>query len=204
MKKNSENKKIQIFLGVVGILAITFTYQYFKNVQQQEFREIAKADKEQKEKDIEQGETKVPPTRGIASVPKASIITKFKDRTIVGSVTKNSDFPISNKVNKEWEKLAYKRLTAMIEPGVKLEIKKVKPVLFVQHDIGTYVEHVKIVLKKKNGLKSAYDAYINSQTGGVIRTWNRTKFEIRPKAFLKAQGNEFIGTPLKIQSKTSI
>ena len=88
MKKNSENKKIQIFLGVVGILAVTFTYQYFKNVQHNEFIEMAKADKEQKEKDHGQEEKKVSPSRGIASVPPTSIITKFKDRTIVGSVTK--------------------------------------------------------------------------------------------------------------------
>ena len=204
MKKNSENKKIQLFLGVIGLLAVTFTYQYFKDVQHKEFKELAKANKEKKEKDVEQKETKIIPTRGIASIPKASIITKFKDRTIVGSVTKKSDFPISNKVNKEWKKLAYKKLTAMIHPDVKLEIREVKPVLFVQHDIGTYVEHVKIILRKKTGLKSAYDAYVNSQSGAIIRTWNRTKFEIKPKPFLKAKGNEFVGTPLKIQPKTSL
>lgn len=202
MKKNSDNKKIQIFLSVIALLAVTFTYQYFKKIQHSELKDLAKSSKEKTS--TQDKSTIKNQARTIASVQKSSLLAKIKDRKVVGFVSNDKDFPITNKINKEWKKLAYKKLNSLINSDIKLEITPVKSLVYVQYNMGTYVEHVKIVLRKSSGLKSAYDAYIDSQTGLILRTWNRTKFEIRPKAFLNAEGKEFVAVPLKTQSKTSI
>lgn len=204
MKKNKPINKLHLSLAVISILAVTFTYQYFKKIQIREFREIAKNEKNIKSnsKDIKRMD-KVQ-KRKIASIPKSSVITKFQNRQIVGSLNQQKDFPINNKVNKEWKKLAYNRLNKMTDKKIKIEIRPVAPILFVKHNMGRYVEHVKVILKKENGLRSAYDAYVDSQSGAIVRTWNRTKFEVKPKLRIQSQGNEFVGLPLNKVKGTSI
>lgn len=208
MKKYNDNKKIQIFLSVVALLAVSFSYQYFDKVQTKEMKKVkstAKIEKKIIKNQIHPTKEKAKkPSRKIASVPSSSVINKIQDRKIVGLSRIDKDFPITNSINKDWKTLAIKKLSHSIEDGTKIEIQLVKPALYVKHNIGRYVEHVKISFKKPSGLKSGYDAYIDSQTGHVVQTWNQTQFEIVPKYTLKSHGNEFIGVPLKKQPKTSL
>lgn len=203
MKKNKN--RIKKFLGITTVLAVTFSYQYLKKIQHNEFREMAKINNAKVIKSKNQKSLKTAPSRNIASVATSSIITKFKNRQVVGLLGKEKkNFIINNKINKDWKKLALNRLNKMVGQNIKLEIQNVKPVLFIKHNMGKYAEHVKIILKKESGLKSAYDAYVDSQTGAIIRTWNRTKFEIKPKFLLKSHGNEFVSIPIKTKKSTSI
>lgn len=214
MSKKHNNNKVYIVLSVCSILAVSITYNYFKNIQVKELRSMAKAQKKAKKtivnniaKSVDQSITKSSKrvARGIASVPKPALLSKYQNRKIVGHYDKDKDIPISNSVNKAWKDLATDRLEGMLKSEIELEIRPVESLVFVQHKMGRYVEHVKVVLKDKTGLSSAYDAYIDSQSGKIIRTWNRTKFEIKPTAFVQSRGNEFVAEPLNIQKpKTSL
>lgn len=207
MSNKNENKKIQIVLSITAILSVTFSYQYFKNIQINELQTMAKTQKNKPKtpKQIDQvvvskqDDEAKRPSRGIASVPTPSVLRKYQNRKVVGQLRKDKDVIIGNEISKDWKEKAYKRLNDMITDETKLEIRTVKPVVFIQHGMGKYAEHVKVVLQRKNGLRSAYDAYIDSQSGAIIRTWNRTKFEIKPTVYVQSHGNEFTGVPLNIQ-----
>lgn len=204
MKKNN-NKKLQAFLMITALVAISFSYQYFKNIQIEELHKMAQEDKKAQQAGPQRTVAKATQaSRKIASTPSQSIITKIQNRKIVGQIHTDQDFPISNSISKDWKELAVKKLQNMIHDKTQLEIREVKPVIFVKHNIGKYAEHVKVILKKESGLTSSYDAYIDTQSGNIIRTWNRTKFEIKPKVSLQAQGNEFFTEPLKKKTSSSL
>lgn len=205
-RKQNNSKTPQYVIVALAIIAVTMTYQYFKNIQLEQ-RKKHSLSSTHKSKDRTPA---IPPTkthknkhitRKIASLKQqSSVIKKFQDRKIVGTFIPQKDFPISNKINKNWKKLALKKLNRYKPSNTKIEITPVKSAIFVKHNIGRYVEHVKIVLTKKSGLVSAYDAYVDSQSGSVIRTWNRTKIEFKPRTSVPSLGNEFYAHPLQKDS----
>ena len=194
--KDQKNNTPQYFLVAAALVAVTVSYNYFKNVQL-EYHSKQRVTKERSEKQEIKKEQTV--GRKIASIPTgaAPLLTKYQNRTIVGNFSRHKQLPLSNKINENWMQLALGKLDRYTQQDTKLKIEHVKPAIFVKHNIGRYVEHVKIILKKDNGLVSAYDAYIDSQSGNIIRTWNRTEIEFKPDFKLNAQGKGYIGLPIQ-------
>lgn len=202
MHKQNKNNNPQYVLIAVALVAVTISYTYFKNVQlnhQQLVKQNTQFEKKQNHsKDAKQNKDISPePKRSIASIPNgSSVIKKYQNRKIVGSFNVKKDFPISNKIDINWKKKAVKKLTSFLSDDTKLKVELVKPAIFVKHNIGRYVEHVKIILRKDSGLVSAYEAYVDSQSGNVIRTWNRTKIERNPATKVSAEGKGVYSLPL--------
>ena len=120
----------------------------------------------------------------------------LKERKVVGSNFKK--YNLINKVNKDWKKLAKKKLafTWGHKIGRIIEIKSIKPAIYVKHGIGKNIEHVKISLTDENGKYSGYEAYIDSENGSIIQTWNRTRYEINKGISISSKGLGFIGNSL--------
>jgi hypothetical protein len=147
------------------------------------------------------------PTRSIASIKdtKRNIPLKkinkddsniIQDRKVVGSSSRK--YTLVNKINKDWKKLATKKLvfTWGHKIGRIIEIDSIKPAIYVKHGIGKNVEHVRIGLTDENGKHSGYEAYIDSESGSIIQTWNRTRYEINKRVSANAKGKGFVGNAL--------
>jgi hypothetical protein len=203
MKK--KNNKLLILSFSMIILTVTMTYQYFKNEQIKLTKHESKKDNERKKlheaHDTKTITVKEPPKaeRKVAAVMPAQI---HHDRIVVGNIDAKNTFPIANQINKDWKKLATKRLQEFVPKSSTFSIEPVKSAVFVKHQIGRYVEHVIIEIKKPDGLVSSFDAYIDSQSGTIVQTWNRTKFEIRPDYQLEATGLDFHSEPLKFDPQS--
>jgi hypothetical protein len=205
--KQNKNNKIHIALFIVSILSVTMIYQYFKNVQIQEMKntkqETPKTDDKQTNivvkanSDLTKDKKIDGPKRDIAATKNPNLILKYKDRALVGNVHIQTDFPIANKINKNWQELATNKLSQFKEVDTTLKITPIKAAIYVKHQIGRYVEHVKISLTKKDGVTSSYEAYVDSQSGAIIETWNQTRFEFRSIASLESKGNEFIAEKIE-------
>lgn len=205
MHRQNKNNTPQYVLVAFALVAVTVTYNYFKNIQLEKRSKMQAATKaEEVLKEVRKEPQS--PSRKVASIPtQTSVIKKYKDRKIVGTFKADKDFPITNKVNKEWKQLAFNKLNRYLKDDTKMTIEPVKSAIFVKHNIGRYVEHVKIIFKKENGLVSAYDAYIDSQSGNVIRTWNRTKIEYRDNYKFSSKGKGVFSLPLeKQEAKASL
>ena len=118
------------------------------------------------------------------------------ERKVVGSSSKK--YTLVNKINKDWKKLATKKLvfTWGHKIGRIIEIDSIKPAIYVKHGIGKNVEHVRISLTDENGKYSGYEAYIDSESGSIIQTWNRTRYEINKRVSTNAKGKGFVGNTL--------
>jgi hypothetical protein len=78
-----------------------------------------------------------------------------------------------NKINHAWNKKLYHQMTRFFPSKVKLEIVHEKSQIFVRKLIGRFVEQVVLKYSYPSGRVSSYRALIDSQTGAIIRTWDR-------------------------------
>lgn len=107
-------------------------------------------------------------------------------RLLTGDHGENMDFSslvMTNKYNKKWKDLLGKQLMHHQLEGSKVYIKKEQSLLHTFKGKGELREIVQVSVKLPNAHRGNYRALINSETGKVISTWDRS-FEhngIRPK-----------------------
>jgi hypothetical protein len=196
---NNKNNKSPIIISIFAI-AILSVFVLIDYKSETGSLTISKQNKIKKDKDST-------PSRSIASIknPKKDIPLKkinkkdlkvLLDRKVVGSNSKK--YNIINTVNKDWKKLARKKLafTWGHKIGRIIEIESIKPAIYVKHGIGKNVEHVKISLTDENGKYSGYEAYIDSESGSIIQTWNRTRYEVNKGISISSKGRGFVGNSL--------
>jgi hypothetical protein len=147
------------------------------------------------------------PSRSIASIKDIKTKSSLKKivlkdikiepkRKVVGANSKN--YNLVNKISKDWKGLATKRLkfTWGHKAGRIIQIDTIKSIIYVKHGLGKNAEHVRITLTDENGKHSGYEAYINSESGSIIQTWNRTRYEINKQLSASSKGQEFVGNSL--------
>lgn len=199
-----ENKTIIISSVLICSLLAVFILIDYKN----ETKSLTTSQNSKSKKTIyKEVKEQKPVGRKIASVPTSDRIIQPKkalvniQRKVVGS-NPLAEYTVVNVVNKDWKKMAMKKLsfTWGNKATNSIQIEEVKPLIYVKHGIGKNVEHVKVSLTDKAGLKSVYEAYVDSSNGSIIQTWNKTRYEFNKKFYFNAEGKEFHSTPLNYEA----
>lgn len=108
---------------------------------------------------------------------------KVNDRIVIGKITeeqrKNPEsIKTPNPPSPLWEKELHKTLMSNGGETIKeVAIKKVASVVWVKNQGGMNAESVIITLKNKEGAESTFRALVDSATGRILETWDRTIFE---------------------------
>lgn len=201
---DNKNNKSPIIISVfaIAILSVFILVDY-----KSETGTLTKSNLKQKSNSHLKSKKVKRPSRSIASLKETKRDIPLKkinkndsniiiDRKVVGSSSKK--YTLVNKINKDWKKLATKKLafTWGHKIGRIIEIDSIKPAIYVKHGIGKNVEHVRISLTDENGKHSGYEAYIDSESGSIIQTWNRTRYEINKRVSTNAKGKGFVGNTL--------
>jgi hypothetical protein len=125
--------------------------------------------------------------RSIASVNPYQGFMVRNNRIITGDLNKkyedeNNDLQMANSVNPEWKDIMGNDLMRFQPADTKLMVKEEVPVIKIVNGIGRYLEQVTVTYLQKNGSRSSFKALVDSETGTVVETWDRTIHEhIRPK-----------------------
>lgn len=117
--------------------------------------------------------------RNPASVDKFAGRLIREKRVLTGDVDKkledtSFELPMHNAVNPEWKEHLGKSLIILQDPDTKVLVVEETPVIDVHNGKGRYMEEVIITYLKKNGDRSSYRALVDSSSGEVIETWDRT------------------------------
>jgi hypothetical protein len=139
-----------------------------------------------------------------ASIKKGSqdTATPLIPRKVIGS----SKFKLTNTISKNWKEKAYQNLSKVWSSSQKtfqkktpIEIKSLKSAIFVKNGIGKNIEHVLVNLINDKGLPASFEAYIDSENGKIVQSWNKTRYEYREGFSISPTGREFIGLSVKKQ-----
>lgn len=125
--------------------------------------------------------------RTIASVNPYQGFMVRNNRIITGDLNKkyedeNSDLQMANSVNPDWKEIMGNDLMRFQPADTKLMVKEEVPVIKIVNGIGRYLEQVTVTYLQKDGNRSSFKALVDSETGSVVETWDRTVHEhVRPK-----------------------
>lgn len=118
----------------------------------------------------------------------------YKNRQIASSskINNPNDVKISNTFNSAWKDQFKLNLEKSFgEEKVDINIKHIKSLVYVKYNSGLLAEKIKVNLKRSNGDTSSYMALVNSETGSIINTWDRTRYEFKKRLILDGKGAEF-------------
>lgn len=88
----------------------------------------------------------------------------------------STNLKLINKFNPDWKSLLGKRLLRFQREGTKVFVKKENSLIkLTPSGKGQYIEHVLVTYLLYDGKQSSFNAYVNSQDGQLIETWNRNK-----------------------------
>ncbi|GEM_PF-1535966 len=95
-----------------------------------------------------------------------------------------------NEVNKEWKSLMGQDVLKFLRPETKLFIKSQESLTLLERNGARHVEQVYVKMVSPEGRHFSYQAYVDSETGNIIKTWNNTIHEPmgRKPATFKATG----------------
>jgi hypothetical protein len=116
------------------------------------------------------------------------------DRVLIGNFhiknyeDENTPLEMMNKINPKWKNILGHELLRFQNNGTKVLIKEEFSIIQIKEDKGRYVEQVIITYVLKNGSVNSYRALIDSDTGSIVETWDKTIHE-RPN------NNKLILTP---------
>jgi len=84
---------------------------------------------------------------------------------------------IDNEYNPLWKEELGKNLLRFLRPKTKSIVRREGSALIKHKGKNLLVEHVLVKLKSPEGRHFGYNAYVDSQSGKVVKTWNRTIHE---------------------------
>lgn len=82
--------------------------------------------------------------------------------------------------DKEWKTKLAKELLRIHEPTTKVLIKQVGSFVKEVANKPVYMEHVVVSYIMENGKRTSFNAFVNTETHQIIRSWNRTILEDKP------------------------
>lgn len=121
----------------------------------------------------------VPTTEATARMPASEF---HGNRTLVGEISselmsKLEKLPMLNTVNPEWQEHLGHELVRFHPQDTKVLIKKEESLIKVQNSKGLFTERVIISYLKGDHPVSSFRALIDSESGKVLETWDRTIHE---------------------------
>lgn len=178
MKKKNNNNKFIIFVGVFLLVSLIFVFKKNKST----FKETVTTSK---------------------STKKYKPITKKEAKQSVSKNVEKSTKPLEKKHSKsqqkksiqagKWEQAYTQNFMRMTKasPVTNFHIKNLKKVTLLKNKRSIHAQHVIISYKNAAGIPMSFEAHINSQTGQLIQSWNKTRLERRKTASLDPQGREY-------------
>lgn len=137
-------------------------------------------------------------TRKIASVdkPQENLFYLREDRILTGeNLEKYKDesveLPMLNKINTDWKEALGSELLQFQKDDTKIIVKDEQHIIKIKDNQGLYLEKVIITYFLKNGDQNSFHALVDSETGSIVDTWDRT---IHEKLFKHSQRLEPTGT----------
>ena len=128
--------------------------------------------------------------RDIASIKPSIMLPK---RVRVGIAENDTTTPIINKVSTDWEDKYKERFFQ--NPGAE-EIKDFKithkrSLIRKKHNLAQNLEHIHVSYKLASGYPFNFEAYIDSETGILVHSFNQThyEFDYRKKIGFDINGN---------------
>ena len=95
-------------------------------------------------------------------------------------------YQFSNKKNEEWELELRNILLDSLDNKPKLTIKREKSLIKILKDKARYIEQAQIIIDHEDGRQDSFRALIDSESGRIIRSWDRTiheNFLKKPRKF---------------------
>jgi len=82
-----------------------------------------------------------------------------------------------NRPDPKWEKKLAHELLRFQPEGVKTIIKHERDIILVYNNQGRYLEQVIVTYLNSNGKSYSFRATVDSASGQVLKTWDRTQYE---------------------------
>lgn len=92
---------------------------------------------------------------------------------------------IDNEYNPLWKEELGKNLLRFLRPKTKSIVRREGSALIKHKGKNLLVEHVLVKLKSPEGRHFGYNAYVDSHSGKVLKTWNRTIHEQYSRSALR-------------------
>ncbi len=106
-----------------------------------------------------------------------------EDRVLIGDIQKNNyqdeqvELEMINRPNQNWKDILGNDLIRFHDQDTKVMVKEEFPVIKIQNGKGQYLEQVIVTYLFTNGNYSSYRALIDSESGLVLETWDKTIHE---------------------------
>ncbi|MBC7538197.1 MAG: hypothetical protein H7281_05210 [Bacteriovorax sp.] len=103
-----------------------------------------------------------------------------EERVLIGDIQKRNyqdeDVPLEmlNKINPNWKDILGHELLRFQDDDTKVMIKEEFSIIQIQNGKGRYVEQVIVTYVLKDGAINSYRALVDSETGSVTDTWDKT------------------------------
>ena len=120
--------------------------------------------------------------RTIASINPYKGFMVRNNRILTGEVNQkfedeNTELRMVNSINPDWKEIMGHELMRFQPANTKLMVKEEVPVIKIIEGQGRYLEQVTITYLQKDGNRSSFKALVDSDTGSVVETWDRTVHE---------------------------
>ncbi len=94
-----------------------------------------------------------------------------------------------NEIKSDWKEKLAPSLMRFLTPKTKLFIRKEESLIIIERDQARYAEKVLLKFQTDSGRHYSYNALVDSETGSIIKTWNRIQHEGIGHKKLKMQIN---------------
>lgn len=192
----SLKKKNKYFLSFVMTFIITLSFFLIEPNDQKTEEILAKKNtKASSDKVISLKDINIKKKSGMRKP--ASVSLNLNNKTIkrryIGSSIPKDKIVLLNSESKDWRKKYKHNFLRMVkEDKVKdFKITLKESLIKVTRNSGRYIEHVIISYKKPNGDPFSFEAYIDSESGRVIQSWNQTRYEFKNPTVFKATGYKY-------------
>lgn len=120
--------------------------------------------------------------RSIASVNPYQGFMIRSNRIIMGDLDKNygdenNELKMINTINPEWKELMGNEMMRFQSTDTKVIVKEDVPVIKVINGVGRFLEQVTVTYLIKDGNRNSFKALVDSETGTIVQTWDRTIHE---------------------------
>lgn len=120
--------------------------------------------------------------RAVAAInPYKGFIVR-NNRILMGEIDQkyedeSTDLPMVNKVNPQWKEIMGEDLMRFQPEETKLMVKEELPVIKIENGQGRFLEQVIVTYLLKNGEKNSFKALVDSESGAIVETWDRSIHE---------------------------
>lgn len=114
---------------------------------------------------------------------KANHLPMRGERVLIGDIQKenyqneNTPLLMDNKINLNWKEILGHELLRFQNNDTKVLIKEEYPIIQIQNNKGRYAEQVIVTYHLKDGTINSFRALVDSETGSIIDTWDKTIHE---------------------------